>query len=121
GSAYSWQKVGLKIASRFRVIIPDLLGFGASDAPDSGTPDEEDYLEAQAKAVRALLNYLQIDSFYLGGHDFGGSVAVTLIRLYPELKVRGLILSAANLFTDTQIPFPMALARFPLFDRLFTW
>jgi pimeloyl-ACP methyl ester carboxylesterase len=35
--------------------------------------------------------------------------------------VRGLVLSATNLFTDTQFPFPMRLARLPLFNRLFSW
>lgn len=116
GSSQSWQKVGIRIASRFRVIIPDLMGFGASDPPG-----EDFYLEAQARSVRGLLNYLQINTFYLGGHDFGASIAVTLMRLYPELNVRGLILSAANLFTDTQIPFPLTLARLPGFNTLFAW
>ena len=116
GSSQSWQKVGMKVASRFRVILPDLIGFGASDAP----ADAFD-LEAQAKSIRALLNYLQIDRFYLGGHDFGASVAVTLMRLYPELNVRGLILSSTPLFSEQRTPFPMSLARLPLFNSLFAW
>jgi pimeloyl-ACP methyl ester carboxylesterase len=116
GSSQAWQKVGIKIASRFRVIIPDLMGFGESDLPGY-----EVDLEAHAHAVRGLLNYLQINTLYLGGHSFGGAVAVTLMRLYPEVNVRGLILAATNLFTDTQIPFPMRMARWPLFNRLFAW
>jgi pimeloyl-ACP methyl ester carboxylesterase len=116
GSSQTWQKVGIRVASRFRVIIPDLMGFGASDPPG-----DEFYLEAQARSIRALLSYLQINSLYLGGHDFGASVAVTLMRLYPELNVQGLILSAANLFPDTRIPFPMVLARLPLLNSLFAW
>lgn len=116
GSSQAWQKVGIKIASRFRVIIPDLLGFGASDQP----VDEFD-LEAQAKAVRALLNYLQINSLYLGGHGFGAAIALTMMRLFPEVKIHGLILSATNLFVETSMPFPMNLARFPLFNQLFSW
>src|SRR5262245_42091134 len=96
GSSQSWQKVGIKVASRFRVIIPDLMGFGASDPPA-----DDFYLEAQARSLRALLNYLQIKSLILGGHGFGASVALTLMRLYPELHVSGLILSATHLFTDS--------------------
>jgi pimeloyl-ACP methyl ester carboxylesterase len=114
GSSQSWQKVGIKIASRFRVILPDLMGFGASDAP----PDEF-YLEAQAKSVRALLSYLQINTLYLGGHGFGASVALTMMRLYPELNVRGLVLAATTPFADTRLPFPLMLARWPLFNTLF--
>jgi pimeloyl-ACP methyl ester carboxylesterase len=116
GSAQTWQKVGIRVASRFRVIIPDLMGFGASDAPV-----DDFYLEAQAKSIRALLSYLQINTLYLGGHDFGAAVALTLMRLYPELQVRGLILAATNLFADTQIPLPMGLARLPVFNQLFGW
>jgi pimeloyl-ACP methyl ester carboxylesterase len=117
GSSQTWQKVGIKVASRFRVIIPDLMGFGASDPPAG----DEFFLEEQAKSVRGLINYLQIKRLYLGGHDFGAAVAVTLMRLYPEVDVRGLILSAANLFTDTRIPFPMAMARLPLLNPFFAW
>src|SRR4051794_3209882 len=110
GSSLAWQKVGIRVASRFRVIIPDLLGFGASDQ----ATDDEYYLEAQAKSVRALINYLQLKSLILGGHGFGASVAVTLMRLYPELNISGLILSATNLFADTKIPFPLNLAQISL-------
>ena len=93
------------------------LGCGASDPP----PDDEFYLEAHANSIRALLTYLQIDSLYLGGHDFGAAVAVTLMRLFPEVNVRGLILSASNFFTDTQIPFPLGMARWPVMNSLFAW
>jgi pimeloyl-ACP methyl ester carboxylesterase len=116
GSSQSWQKVGIKVASRFRVILPDLMGFGASDAP----ADAFD-MEAQAKSVRALVNYLQLNRLYLGGHGFGASVAVTMMRLYPELNVRGLILSATPLVSDMRTPFPMSLARLPVFNSLFGW
>jgi len=117
GSSQTWQKVGIKIASRFRIIIPDLMGFGASDPP----PDDGTSLEAYAKSIRVLLSYLQIESLYLGGHDFGAAVAVTLMRLYPEVNVRGLVLSANNFFTDTQTPFPMSMARWPILNNLFAW
>lgn len=75
-------------------------------------------MEAQAHSVRALLNYLQINTLYLGGHGFGAAVAVTLMRLYPEVTVHRLTFAATNLFTDTQIPFPMRFARWPGFNRL---
>lgn len=116
GSAQAWSKVGTRIANRFRVIVPDLMGFGASDPPET-----DYYLEDQAQAVRNLLNHLRITDFYLGGHDFGGPVAVTLMRLYPELRVRGLILSAANLFTDTYVPPPLRVAKVPGLRDLFFW
>jgi pimeloyl-ACP methyl ester carboxylesterase len=110
GSSQSWQEVGIKVASRFRVVIPDLMGFGASDAP---AEDEGFYLEEQAKAIYNLLTYLQIPNCYLGGHGFGASIAVTLMRLYPKLNVLGLVLSAMNPFADSSIPFSLRLTGVP--------
>jgi pimeloyl-ACP methyl ester carboxylesterase len=116
GSAEAWVNAGARVATRFRVIIPDLLGFGASEAPKT-----QYTLEEHAKAVRQLLAHLRITELYLGGHGFGGPVALTLMRLYPELKVRGLVLSATNLFTDTHIPLPLHIAKVPGLNSLFFW
>jgi pimeloyl-ACP methyl ester carboxylesterase len=56
---------------------------------------------------------------YLAGHDFGGPVALTLVRLFPELNVKGLVLSATNVFTDTYVPPPLRMARIPLLGTIF--
>jgi pimeloyl-ACP methyl ester carboxylesterase len=116
GSAQSWLRVGSRLTTRFRVIIPDLMGFGASDAPASGGT-----LEDQAQAVRQLLAHLRLTTLYLGGHDFGGPVALTLMRLYPELTIRGLILAAAHVFTDTPMPLALRMARVPGLSHLVFW
>jgi len=116
GSAQTWTKTGSKLGGRFRVIIPDLAGFGASAPSADGF-----YVEEQAQAVRALLAHLQITDLYLGGHGFGGAVALTLMRLFPELGVRGLVLSATNVLTDTLLPASLRLAKLPGLNRLFFW
>lgn len=113
GSAYSWEGVGERLTDRFDVIIPDLAGFGMSKEPPG-----DYYMEAQAAALRALLEELGIASLYLGGHDFGGPVAITFLRMFPEIEVRGLLLSATNLFTDTFVPVPLRAARIPLLGQL---
>jgi pimeloyl-ACP methyl ester carboxylesterase len=95
------------------VIAPDLLGFGASDLPD-----ESVYMEEQAGAIKALLDELGIASLFIAGHDFGGPVAMTLLRLYPELKVLGVVLSNTNMFTDTYVPPPLRIADVPLLGWL---
>lgn len=114
GSAYAWAAVGEHLTDRYQVIIPDLAGFGHS-APPTG----DFYLEAQAIAIRQLLGELGVARLFLAGHDFGGPVAVTLLRLFPDLHVDGLLLSATNLFTDTYVPPPLRLAKVPLLNRLF--
>jgi pimeloyl-ACP methyl ester carboxylesterase len=116
GSALSWLRVGARLTTRFRVIIPDLMGFGSSDAPVAGGT-----MEDQAQAVRQLLAHLRITDLYLGGHDFGGTVALTLIRLNPELRMRGLILAATHAFADTPTPLALRMARVPGLGHLVFW
>jgi pimeloyl-ACP methyl ester carboxylesterase len=114
GSAWAWAAVGERLTAHCRVLIPDLAGFGQSD-PSAG----DFYLEAQARAVGQLLRELGINTLCLAGHDFGGPVALTLLRLFPELQVQKLVLAATNLFTDTYVPPPLRLAKVPLLNRLF--
>ena len=104
----AWKAVALALAPRFRVIAPDLLGFGSSDLPDDGV-----YMEHQARAIKALLDRLEVTSLFVSGHDFGGPVAMTLVRLHPELKVKGVVLSNTNMFTDTYVPPPLRVAGVP--------
>lgn len=109
GSTFSWQQTGLILQDQFHVIIPDLVGFGESDAPSG-----DYYLEQQATSIHELLTKLGITSAYLGGHDFGGPIALTIMRLFPEFGVRGLVLSGTNVFTDTFIPIPLRMAKVPV-------
>lgn len=116
GSAHSWLRVGSRLTTRFRVIIPDLMGFGESDTPAvSGDPAE------QAQAVRQLLAHLHISEFYLAGHGFGGAMALTLMRGFPELTVRGLVLAATHVFADTRVPLPLHVAKAPGVNSLAFW
>lgn len=112
GSANSWEKAGQQLSSHYDVIIPDLKGFGESDCPEHF--DHDLYMEAHADAVHRLLVALDVRQVFLGGHDFGGSVALTLLRLFPELEVEGLVLSATNAFTDPYVPVPFRFARVPV-------
>lgn len=112
-TSQSWQSAALELAPGFRVIVPDLLGFGASDLPD-----ESVYMEEQARAIKALLDDLGVASLLVAGHDFGGPVAMTLLRLHPELKILGVVLSNTNMFTDTDVPPPLRTAGVPLLGWL---
>lgn len=117
GSSASWRAVGEELSDRFDVVIPDLLGFGRSELPE-----EDYYMEAQAEALRALLRALEIDRFYLGGHDFGGPVGLTLMdRAGDELQVEGLVLASTNVLTDPFVPLPLRAAGVPVLGPLVFW
>ena len=70
-----WSDVFLPLANAgFRVIAPDLPGYGYSDKPD----DAEYTIDAQARAVIGLLNQLRIEKAIIVGASYGGAIAMTV-------------------------------------------
>ena len=78
----NWRKVGEVLSNKgFKVIIPDLPGFGKSQEPDVWG------LEEYAEFVREFVLFFDLNSLYLLGHSFGGSVAVKYALKYPVKKL----------------------------------
>lgn len=75
-------------AAGYRVLVPDLLGFGYSsmDAGDLSVP-------AQADAMRQLLDALGIEQVLLVGNSFGGALCIDFQLRWPE-RVPGMVLMA---------------------------
>jgi len=63
----------------FRVILPDLAGFG-----DSGAPRLPGSVERYADDIVALLDTLGIDRAIVGGMSMGGYVLLSLLERYRE-------------------------------------
>jgi pimeloyl-ACP methyl ester carboxylesterase len=80
----------------WRVIAPDLRGFGGS-GPVSGTRLTMDQL---AQDTIALLGHLGIVSAVIGGLSMGGYVAFALLRRAPALA-RALVLSDTRATADS--------------------
>lgn len=110
GSAGAWDAVvpGL-VEAGYRVLVPDLLGFGGSSRPRA---TEELWLDAQARALGGVLAALAESPALVVGHDYGAPVSVILARRVP-VRVSGLVLAAGNLFTDTPVPLPLRSLRLP--------
>ena len=70
---YMWRRVIERLAPHFRLIAPDLRGFGWTEAPGSGY-DAETFATDQV----ALLDALEIESARVIGHDWGGWTAFLL-------------------------------------------
>jgi len=80
-SSAQWRTLAAKLAARYHVIAPDLLGYGGS-APWSGRG--EFCLAQEAALVRSLLGRLG-EPAHLVGHSYGGAVALHVARTRPEL------------------------------------
>ena len=84
----TWDPLVPALATRFRVITPDLRGYGGSDKP-AGV--EHYRMEKLVADVIALLDHLGERDAILIGHDWGGAIAQNVALYYPQ-RVRRLIL-----------------------------
>ena len=79
----------------FRVVSPDLPGFGGS-APSRSAPS----LDVMADEVAALMEELGIDRAVVGGLSMGGYVAMAMLRRHPA-RIAGLVLADTKAAADT--------------------
>ncbi len=86
--AYSWKnQIGPLAAAGYRVIAPDLKGFGASSAPvDKSLYD----IRHLTDDLIHLLDALGIERAIFCGHDWGGAIVWPLAQLHPS-RVAGVI------------------------------
>lgn len=90
-STLVWSSVFLKLADAgFRVIVPDLLGYGYTGKPRDG----EYTIEAQARLMRGLLDALDLERVCLVGSSYGGAVAATCALDDPQ-RIERLVLVGA--------------------------
>jgi pimeloyl-ACP methyl ester carboxylesterase len=113
-SNFVWNDCLLPIAAAgFRVIAPDLVGFGFSDKPKQG----EYTIEAQARMVVALMNHLKIERATLIGSSYGGAVAATCALDYAD-RVERLVLVDAVINDYAKRRPLLRLAALPLMGDL---
>lgn len=99
----TWHKVAPRLAQEFRVVCPDLRGYGRSSKPPT-TPDHAPYSKrAMALDVLRLMRSLGHDKFAVAGHDRGSYVAFRLAMDHPAAVTRVAVLDG--------VPIGEALAR----------
>ena len=86
----SWRHVApLLVEAGYRVVCPDLKGFGGSDAPRRGYDPE-----TLADEISQLIRNLHVRRVVLVGHDWGGAVALATAFRHPG-RVRALVLASS--------------------------
>jgi pimeloyl-ACP methyl ester carboxylesterase len=94
-SGRMWAAVApLFAAAGYRVLMPDLLGYGRSD------PRPDDWsIEAYADSLASLLTALEVErADVVGGHN-GASIATELALRHPH-RVNALVLDGCPILTD---------------------
>jgi pimeloyl-ACP methyl ester carboxylesterase len=72
----------------YRVIVPDMIGFGLSEKP---TREQAHSLDGHAANLIALLRQLELERITLVCHDWGGPTGLTYAMTHAE-RVRALVL-----------------------------
>jgi haloalkane dehalogenase len=115
-SAYEWSKVYPAFAADYRVIAPDLPGWGAS-----GHPQRDYCTEDYLGAIALLLEELCPHPAWVVASSLTGAMAIRVAIAHPE-RVRGLILVAPAGLKDFGAGADRALlesvVRVPLLDTV---
>lgn len=88
---YSWRYQIPVLASRFKVVVPDLRGYNDSDKPASGYD-----LDTLSTDIRGLIENLGYTKAHIVGHDWGGVIAWHLAQKFPQYLNHLAILNAPH-------------------------
>jgi pimeloyl-ACP methyl ester carboxylesterase len=89
-SWYSWARVIPLLDPGFHYIVPDMKGYGQSTATDT------DYSwHTVARQTLDLMDALQVDTFFIVGHDWGALIASVIVSDHPE-RIRGFVRMEAD-------------------------
>ena len=78
-----WSRVAPAFAAQNRVIIPDLRGYGQSDAPPDNAAHTAYSKRCMAQDIVALMDQLGLERAALLGHDRGARVTYRLALDHP--------------------------------------
>lgn len=93
GSKENWLQMAGKLGGRYRVLIPDLPGWGESSRVDGA-----DYgVAAQVERLVQLLDAWGVDRVHLVGHSMGGHIAGVFAARHPERVLDVVLVAPAGL------------------------
>lgn len=93
GSSRWWTRNVPGLAARYRVVVPDLIGFGRTRRPGRRLPTPE----VVADVLAGWMGARGIDRANLVGHSMGGQVGIHLAARCPERVDRLVLVDAAGI------------------------
>jgi len=83
----NWNKLFPLLKDKYRIIAPDLAGFGYTERPENAVYDMANWV----KQVETLFDALELDDAHLVGNSFGGALAMSIAIRNPK-RVNKLVL-----------------------------
>ncbi|WP_119355237.1 alpha/beta fold hydrolase [Azohydromonas sediminis] len=106
-----WHRVARRLAPHFRLVLPDLRGYGDSAKLPGGADHAAYSKRALAADVVALMRSLGHARFDVAGHDRGGRVAHRLALDHPQAVARLAVIDIAptlDMYAATDMAFARA-------------
>ncbi len=93
GDKDNWPLYARRLRSRYRVVIPDLPGFGESERDLAA-----DYrIAAQVDRLHAFVNGMGIERMHVGGNSMGGALALKYALTHPTRVLTLALLNNAGI------------------------
>lgn len=94
-SGTMWRHLTTRLSGRYRLVVPDLRGFGATDAPPGSYS-----MDQHADDAAALLDHLGVQRVAVVGLSMGGYIAFAFWRRYAQ-RVTALVLADTKAGADS--------------------
>ena len=98
GDKDTFTRVARYLVKRYRLIIPDIVGFGESS--HSTTTDYSPV--AQAERLRMFAQALQLNNVHLAGNSMGGQIALVYAALYSTEVMSMWLIGPAGIWSASK-------------------
>jgi pimeloyl-ACP methyl ester carboxylesterase len=88
----NWRLIIPELSPHYRVLAPDIVGFGYTESDRLGPPDVDVWVEH----IRSFLDGLGIERASLVGNSFGGALSLWLAATYPDLVDRLVLMGSVG-------------------------
>jgi 2-hydroxymuconate-semialdehyde hydrolase len=92
----NWRDILPHFQDKFRVIAPDIYGFGETDHPDDPPKNGALWMKERVKQILTLMDNLEIKKAHLVGNSLGGVISLFLIMHAPERFDRVVLMGAGG-------------------------
>lgn len=89
----NWRLTMPALAERFRVLVPDMVGFGYTERPEDGRYNMDNWVTH----IIAFMDALEIRQTHVVGNSFGGGLALALAIRAPHRVGKLVLMGSAGL------------------------
>lgn len=88
----NWRLNMPELAKSFRVLAPDMVGFGYTEAPKGGIRDKKVWVDHLA----GFLDAMKLDKVSIVGNSYGGALTLAFMIAHPDRVERAVLMGAAG-------------------------